>query len=68
MLPQSLRNRKMQRAVSVPFPPSGFRGQLEPPSDFYNYFQHGLDFLITGDTHKVKKIVLHTNIVSITMS
>ena len=66
MLPQSLRNRKMQRAVSVPFPPSGFRGQ--PPSDFYNYFQHGLDFLITGDTHKVKKIVLHTNIVSITMS
>jgi hypothetical protein len=32
--------------------------------DFYNYFQHGIDFLITGDTHIVRKIILHTNIVS----
>jgi len=28
---------------------------------FMNYFQHGLDFLIDGDTHTVKKILLHTN-------
>ena len=28
-----------------------------------NYFQHGLDFLIDGDTHTVKKILLHTNAV-----
>ena len=32
--------------------------------DFYNYFQHGIDFLISGVTHTVRKIILHTNIVS----
>ncbi len=32
-------------------------------SDFYNYFQHGLDFLISSTSHIVQKIVLHTNIV-----
>ncbi|KAK7470533.1 hypothetical protein VKT23_001958 [Stygiomarasmius scandens] len=29
---------------------------------FYNYFQHGLDFLLSGTTHVVKKIILHSNI------
>ncbi|TFK43453.1 hypothetical protein BDQ12DRAFT_675011 [Crucibulum laeve] len=29
---------------------------------FYNYFQHGLDFLISGPKHVVKKIILHSNI------
>ncbi|KAI0638132.1 hypothetical protein C8Q77DRAFT_1089559 [Trametes polyzona] len=29
---------------------------------FYNYQQHGIDFLLSGATHTVKKIVLHTNI------
>ncbi|KZW03767.1 hypothetical protein EXIGLDRAFT_758093 [Exidia glandulosa HHB12029] len=29
---------------------------------FYNYLQHGMDFLISGKTHIVKKIVLHSNI------
>jgi len=29
---------------------------------FYNYFQYGLDFLISETTHIVKKIVLHTNV------
>ncbi|KDQ12751.1 hypothetical protein BOTBODRAFT_34211 [Botryobasidium botryosum FD-172 SS1] len=29
---------------------------------FYNYFQHGIDFLLSGTTHKVKKIVLHSNV------
>ena len=33
-------------------------------SDFYNYFRHGIDFLISGATHTVRKIILHTNIVS----
>ena len=33
--------------------------------DFYNYFDHGIDFLISDSTHIVKKIVLHTNIVSV---
>lgn len=28
-----------------------------------NYFQHGLDFLVDGDAHTVKKILLHTNAV-----
>jgi hypothetical protein len=32
--------------------------------DFYNYFQHGIDFLIAGETHVISKIILHTNIVS----
>jgi len=32
--------------------------------DFYNYFQYGIDFLISGTTHTVRKIILHTNIVS----
>ncbi|KAJ7638910.1 hypothetical protein FB45DRAFT_976940 [Roridomyces roridus] len=31
------------------------------PSYFYNYFQHGLDFLLSP-THVVIKIVLHSNI------
>ena len=34
-------------------------------SDFYNYFQYGVDFLISGTTHTVRKIILHTNIVSL---
>ncbi|TFK23243.1 UPF0183-domain-containing protein [Coprinopsis marcescibilis] len=29
---------------------------------FYNYFQHGLDFLMDGATHIVRKIVVHTNL------
>ncbi|KAF9446958.1 UPF0183-domain-containing protein [Macrolepiota fuliginosa MF-IS2] len=29
---------------------------------FYNYFQHGLDFFISGGTHTIKKIIVHTNI------
>jgi hypothetical protein len=33
-------------------------------SDFFNYFQYGIDFLISGTTHTVRKIILHTNIVS----
>jgi hypothetical protein len=32
--------------------------------DFYNYFQHGIEFLISGSTHIVQKIILHTNVVS----
>lgn len=31
--------------------------------DFYNYFQHGIDFLISGSTHIVRKVILHTNVV-----
>jgi hypothetical protein len=33
-------------------------------SDFYNYFQHGIDFLLSDHTHVVKKIILHTNVVN----
>ena len=33
--------------------------------DFYNYFQHGIDFLISDHTHIVKKIILHTNVVRV---
>ncbi|KAL5527358.1 hypothetical protein ACEPAG_6149 [Sanghuangporus baumii] len=29
---------------------------------FYNYFQFGVDFLISSSTHLVQKIILHTNI------
>ncbi|KAH9853527.1 hypothetical protein C2E23DRAFT_859093 [Lenzites betulinus] len=29
---------------------------------FYNYQQHGIDFLISGTMHTVKKIILHSNI------
>ncbi|KAH6915354.1 hypothetical protein BKA70DRAFT_1258734 [Coprinopsis sp. MPI-PUGE-AT-0042] len=34
----------------------------ESSSYFYNYFQHGLDFLICGSTHTVQKIIVHTNL------
>ncbi|KAF8663497.1 hypothetical protein AX16_001065 [Volvariella volvacea WC 439] len=35
----------------------------EPESEyFYNYFQYGLDFLLSGKMHTVKKVILHTNI------
>ena len=33
--------------------------------DFYNYPQYGIDFLISGATHTVRKIILHTNIVGL---
>jgi hypothetical protein len=29
---------------------------------FYNYLQHGVDFLISGTTHRVQKIILHSNV------
>lgn len=32
-------------------------------SDFYNYFQYGLDFYLSGSTHTVQKIILHSNVV-----
>ncbi|RDB22462.1 hypothetical protein Hypma_010078 [Hypsizygus marmoreus] len=32
------------------------------PGYFYNYFQHGLDFLICGSSHVVTKIILHSNV------
>lgn len=38
------------------------------PLDFYNYFQYGIDFLVSGVTHKVKKIILHSNIVRLQQS
>lgn len=28
---------------------------------FYNYFHHGVDFLISGQTHVVRKIIIHSN-------
>jgi len=31
--------------------------------DFYNYFHHGVDFLISGQTHVVRKIIIHSNVV-----
>ncbi|KAG6854821.1 hypothetical protein C0991_012011 [Blastosporella zonata] len=34
----------------------------DEPRYFYNYFQHGLDFLITGPEHVVTKIILHSNV------
>ncbi|KIJ56608.1 hypothetical protein M422DRAFT_22762 [Sphaerobolus stellatus SS14] len=35
---------------------------LEETDYFYNYFQFGLDFLICGTTHRIKKIILHSNV------
>ncbi|RPD67220.1 UPF0183-domain-containing protein [Lentinus tigrinus ALCF2SS1-7] len=40
-------------------------GQVDGDVDvdyFYNYQQHGIDFLISGSSHIVKKIVLHSNV------
>lgn len=34
-------------------------------ADFYNYLQHGVDFLVDGTTHVLKKIVVHTNVVRV---
>jgi len=38
----------------------------ESPSDlkgyFYNYFQHGMDLLFADSTHKLEKIVVHSNV------
>ncbi len=36
-------------------------------ADFYNYFQHGIDFFISSSTHVVKKIILHTNVVCVSL-
>ncbi|CAE6479823.1 unnamed protein product [Rhizoctonia solani] len=37
-------------------------GQDDEESYFYNYFQHGMDFLISGKTHRVRKIIVHSNV------
>ncbi|KAG8919882.1 hypothetical protein FRC01_001052 [Tulasnella sp. 417] len=29
---------------------------------FYNYFQYGMDILISGSTHVVQKVILHSNV------
>ncbi|TDL29548.1 hypothetical protein BD410DRAFT_758470 [Rickenella mellea] len=29
---------------------------------FYNYFQHGIDFMLSGTSHLVQKIILHSNV------
>ncbi|DBA84874.1 TPA: hypothetical protein ACH3X1_005893 [Trebouxia sp. C0004] len=35
----------------------------DSPADyFYNYFDRGLDVLFCGTTHRIKKMVLHTNL------
>ncbi|CCM03165.1 uncharacterized protein FIBRA_05287 [Fibroporia radiculosa] len=41
------------------------KGNTDDDTDtdyFYNYLQHGIDFLISGSTHVVKKIILHSNV------
>ncbi|KAJ8473926.1 hypothetical protein ONZ51_g7551 [Trametes cubensis] len=41
----------------------GSQPEADADSDyFYNYQQHGIDFLISGSTHVVKKIILHSNV------
>ncbi|KAG2042338.1 hypothetical protein BDR03DRAFT_889911 [Suillus americanus] len=35
--------------------------QASEDDDFYNYFHHGVDFLISGQTHVVRKIIIHSN-------
>jgi hypothetical protein len=35
--------------------------------DFYNYFHHGVDFLMSGQTHVVRKIIIHSNMVRHTL-
>ena len=37
---------------------------MRPNDYFYNYFRMGLDILIDGERHVVKKFVLHTNVPS----
>ena len=54
----------MKRAASPARSLSEFLIDTNLSLDFYNYFQYGLDFLISETTHLVKKIVLHTNVVS----
>jgi hypothetical protein len=33
-------------------------------TDFMNYFNHGIDFLMDGSSHILKKIILHSNTVN----
>jgi hypothetical protein len=38
---------------------------LDPIQDyFFNYFDLGIDVFFDGHTHKVKKLVLHTNLIT----
>ena len=43
---------------------AGRGGKFRPNDYFYNYFSLGVDILIDGEKHDVKKFVLHTNIPS----
>lgn len=44
--------------------PRGAQQQVSasPADYFYNYFDRGLDVLFCGTTHRIKKMVLHTNL------
>jgi len=41
---------------------SGGSALTQTTGYFYNYFQHGLDFFLDDQAHKVRKIVVHSNI------
>ncbi|KZO94372.1 UPF0183-domain-containing protein [Calocera viscosa TUFC12733] len=52
---------KTDERMSIHSAPAGVEEENNPY--FYNYFQHGLDFLLDGETHRVIKIVIHSNVV-----
>ncbi|KZT50573.1 UPF0183-domain-containing protein [Calocera cornea HHB12733] len=52
---------KTDERMSIHSAPAGM--EEENNAYFYNYFQHGVDFLLDGETHRVVKIVIHSNVV-----
>ena len=61
----NLRRRILKQTLDVRQSLEHIYRELRNLADFYNYFQYGIDFLISGTTHIVKKIILHTNIVGL---
>jgi len=53
---------KEDARMTIHSPSKDADGTDDGAAYFYNYFQHGLDFLICGTTHIVRKIIVHTNL------
>lgn len=58
------RRKKTRASVQIVSHVFSLDGPLPWSLDFYNYFSHGIDFLISGQTHLVRKVILHSNVVS----
>jgi len=60
--PPSRVHYKEDERMAIHSPKPQFDEENQSTDYFWNYFSHGIDFLISGQTHIVRKIILHSNV------